>query len=94
MIWPTTPIGVGVELCARRVGNRDRERVAVDLRREPRHVVEQVRRQRYVGGARHADRLAVVERFDHGELVCVFEDQIGDPPDQPPAFRRGQAVPV
>ena len=51
-------------------------------------------RQRHVRGARDPERLAVVDRLDRGQLVGVLEDQIADPPDQPPAFSRGQTAPV
>jgi hypothetical protein len=56
--------------------------------------VEQVRRQRYVGGARDADGLAVVERLDRGQLVGVLQDRVADPVDHPAALRRGHAAPL
>jgi hypothetical protein len=55
--------------------------------------MEEVRRQRHIGGARHADRLAVVERFQLGELVGVLEDEVTDLPDEPASVGLGHAAP-
>jgi len=41
-----------------------------------------------------AERLAVVERLEHGELVGVLEDQVTDPVDDPAALRRRHPAPV
>ena len=84
---------VGVEVSARHVGHRDVDRVALDLGGPAGHVVEQVRRQRHVGGLRHAERLAVVQRLQLSELVDVLEDEIADPPDDPPALGGGHPAP-
>ena len=84
---------VGEIFCARRVGHGDRNRGALDLRRPSRHVAEQVDGERNVGGARHGQRLAVVERFDERELVQMRFEQIGKLPDQASAFGSGHARP-
>ena len=60
---------VGVPACAGRVRNRDRDRVALDLGRPARHVAEEIGSQGHVGGARDGERLAIVERFELGELL-------------------------
>ena len=69
MTWPATPSGRGVgpnPAYSQLVG--------------PARVVEEVRRgQRDVDVARLADRLAVVERLQHGELAGTLLDQPGDP---------------
>ncbi len=76
------------EVLAGRRERRDRNGRALDLRRPARHIPEQVRRQRDVGGPRDRERLPVVERLEHRELVAVLLDQIGDLPDQPAAIGR------
>ena len=56
--------------------------------------MEHVRRQLDVGDARDPHRLAVVDRLDLGQLVRVLEDDVADPPDDPPAVRRGHPAPL
>ena len=69
MIWPATPIGRAAPV---------RERV-VELV-GPAGVVEEVRRgQRQVDVARLLDRLAAVERLEHGELARALLQQPRDP---------------
>ena len=70
------------EVLARRRQRGDRNGRALDLRRPARHVAEQVGGERHVSRARDAERLAVVERLEHRELVRVLLDQLRDPPDQ------------
>ena len=84
---------VGVEVRPRHVGHREVDRVALELGRPTGHVVEQVRGQRHVRRLRHADRLAVVQRLELGQLVGVLEDQVADPPDDPAALRRAHPAP-
>ena len=84
---------VGVEVGAWHVGHRDVDRVALDLGGPAGHVVEQVRRQRHVRAARHADRLAVVERLELGELLGVLEDEVADLPDEAASLGRRHAAP-
>ena len=72
---------------AGRVGHRQRDRVALDLVGPAGHVLEQLGGQRHIDRAGDADRLAVVEGFQLGELLQVLEDQVAEPPDQPPALR-------
>jgi ParB family chromosome partitioning protein len=84
---------VGVEVGARHVRHRDVDRVALDLGGPAGHVVEQVRRQRHVGGERDADRLAVVERLQLGELLGILENEVADLPDEPASFRGCHAAP-
>ena len=55
--------------------------------------MKQVGGQRNVGHARDGARLAVVERFEFGEFIRVFEDEIADAPDEFAAFARRQAAP-
>ena len=86
-ICPTTPDGfpqrVRVVDRARGVGHRQRDGVALQLVRPAGHVVEQFCGQRHVHRAGHADRLAVVQGFQLGELLQVLEHQVTEPPDQP-----------
>ena len=63
---------VGVPVRARHVRHRDADRVALDLGGPARHVMEQVRGQRHVGGLRHRERLAVIQRLQLGKLVDVL----------------------
>jgi hypothetical protein len=55
--------------------------------------VEQVGGQRDVSRLRDHERLAVVERFQLGELVGVRQDQVADPPDDPPSLGRRHPAP-
>jgi hypothetical protein len=55
--------------------------------------VEQVGGQRYVGGERHPDGLAVVERLELDEFLGVLEDEVADPPDEPATVGRGHPAP-
>ena len=79
---------VGVEHRARGVGHRQRDRVALDLGGPAGHVVEQLGGQRHVDRAGDADRLAVVEGLQLGELLQVLDDQVAELPDQPPPLGR------
>ena len=63
----------------------DRDRLAVDLVGPAGVVAEAVDHQRQVGVAALADRLAVIERFELGQLVDVRFDQVGELVHQPPA---------
>ena len=49
--------------------------------------------QRQIGRARHGDGLAVIERFQPGQLVGVCFDQIRQLVQQSPALRGGHAPP-
>ena len=62
---------VGEVLCAGRIGNRERDRVALDLGRPSGHVAEQIDGEGNVGRSRDRERFAVVETFEIGELVGV-----------------------
>ncbi len=84
---------VGVEVRARHVGHRDVDRVALDLGGPAGHVVEQVCGQWHVSRLRHGEGLAVVQRLELGQLVGVLQDQVTDPPDDPPPLRRGHPAP-
>jgi hypothetical protein len=87
------PQRVGVEVGAGHVGHRDVDRVALDLGRPARHVVEQVRRQRDVGAEGDGVGLAVVQALELRELLGVLEDQVADAPDDPAALGRRDAAP-
>ncbi len=87
------PARIRVILRVRRVWHRERNRVALDFRRPAGHVVEQIRRQRHIGGACHTDGLAIIERLELRELLEVLQDQIADPPENSAALRRRQARP-
>ncbi len=45
--------------------------------------MEQIGGERHIGGPGNAERLAVVQRFQLGQLLEMLEDQISDPPDDP-----------
>ncbi len=49
-------------------------------------VAEHVDRQRQIAAGRFADRLAVVERFQRGQLIEIFFDQVGQLVHQAPPF--------
>ena len=68
-------------------------RLAVDLGGPAGHVAEQVDGQRDVGRPGHGQRLAVVERFQFGEFVAVFFQQVAQFPDQAAALRGGHFGP-
>ena len=72
---------------------RERDRVALDLRRPARHVVEQVGGERDVGDARDRHRLAVVERLEQRQLVAVLEDQVAEAVHDLAALGRRHAPP-
>src|SRR5438445_1866848 len=80
-------------LRARRVGNGDRNRIALDLGGPARHVAKQVRGQGHVGCFRDAERLSIVETLDVAELFSVSLQQIGELPDQTTTFRGGHLSP-
>ena len=63
----------------------DRDRLAVDLVGPAGVVAEAVDHQRQVGMAALADRLAVVQGLELGQLVDVRFDQVGELVHQPPA---------
>ena len=80
-------------LRARRVGNREWNRVAFDLGRPSRHVAEQIDRQRDVSSLRDVERLAVVEALDVAELLGMLFEQVGELPDQAAALGCRHAAP-
>src|SRR5262249_38255627 len=57
------------------------------------HVAEHVDRALHVALARVRHRLAVVERFQLGELVGMLLEQVAEPPDQPRAVTGRHARP-
>ena len=75
------------------VGPVDRDRLALDLGRPARVVAEVVDGERHVGGARHRERLAVVEALELRELLGERFDAIGELPEQAPALGRIHAPP-
>ena len=76
MICPTTPTGSCLGVAE--VVAADRDGLAVDLVGPAGVVAEAVDHQRQVGVAALADRLAVVERLQLGQLVDVLLDQVGE----------------
>src|SRR5215212_5860305 len=81
------------EIGARGGERRDRDRLALELRRPAGHVVEHVGRQGYVCGLGHGLRLAVVDGFERGEFVRVLQDQVADLVQEASARRRRHARP-
>ena len=82
-----------VKLAAGRVGHADGNGVAFDLGRPAGHVMEQVGGERHVRHARDRARFAVIQRFDFGEFIRVFEDEVADAPDEFAAFAGRHATP-
>ena len=78
---------VAEELAAGHIGHGDGKGLAVDLGGPAGHVAEEVHGQWDVGRPGHGQRLAVVERFQFGELVGVFFQQVAQLPDQTAALR-------
>ena len=76
-----------------RVRNGKRNRVAFDFGGPSGHVAEQIDGQRHIGGARDAQRFAIVEAFDIAELFGVRFEQVGEFPDEAAAFGGGQLAP-
>ena len=70
-----------MKLCAGRIGNTDRDRVAFEFRGPTRHVMEQVGRQRDIGHSGDGARLAIIERLQLGKFIGVLEDEIANSPD-------------
>ena len=85
---------VGEHLRPGRGNGGDRDRVALDLRRPARHVMKQVGGQGDVRRLRDRQRLAVVERLEHGQLVSVPLDQIADAMDDLAALGRRHPAPA
>ena len=84
MIWPATPTGFGLPV---------RERVLELVR--PARVVEEVRgRERQVDVARLLDRLAAVQRLEHGELARALLEDARDAEEVLRALRAGQRRPA
>jgi len=73
--------------------DRHRRRLALDLRAPAGVVAEHVRRHAQADHLGHAERLALIERFQARQLVRVRLDQIGDLPQQPSAGGRNYLVP-
>src|SRR6185295_20290460 len=71
--------GVGQELIA---GDRNRDGLALDLRRPPGVVAEVVDDERDVGDAGDRERLPVVEGLELRELFGMFLDEVGELPDR------------
>ncbi len=87
-------LGAGIgHVLSRRGQVGDRDVLAFELGRPAGHVVEHVGRQRHVGDARDAERLAVVQAFQLGQLVQVFVDQVADLVDDAAAGRRCHLAP-
>ena len=64
-------------------GIADRGADAVQLGRPAGEIAQQFRGHRQIDRARVVQRFAVVKGFQFGQFVGVFEQQVGQPPDQP-----------
>ena len=68
---------VGEIFCAGSVGNRERNRVALDLSRPSRHIAEEIDCEGDISSLGDAERFAVVKALDVAELLGMLFEQIG-----------------
>ena len=80
------PYRIGVKF--RRRGKNERYRVAFNLRGPSGVIAHVFDRDRNIGSAGDAERLAIVEGFQLGEFFEVLFDQISELPDQVAALCR------
>ena len=76
------------------IGTIDRDRLAVDFANPAGVVAEGVDGGADIGARGFAQRLAVLDRFEPGKLVLVFDEQLGDVPENFFLLRRIHPAPA
>ena len=84
---------VGKVLCARSIGDRERDGVALNFCGPSRHIAKQIHGKRNVGGFCDGKGLAIVQRFQVGKFFRMLLQQVGEFPDQSPALGCGHSAP-